>query len=185
MLEVATHLLALTYTSTVIPSLTKQVLKPLSTSLSSAATSTRLVSKRVVASVSNTIVLSYAFALYRTLSASATSTVTVIKALTLFRVMVATPLTSAVSFVKAIKTSLTINSYSYVYITTKTARFVLLVTNVYTNVVSYVHRILPNVVDTLFVPTKKTLVTVAGFVSVLVRPKKTNIVASKQDDIYG
>ena len=121
----------------------------------------------------------------RTLSVSVTNTATVSKALTLFRDIVATPITSVVSFVKAVDTSLATNSYSYVYITTQTARFVLLVTNVYTNVVSYVHRILPNVVDTLFVPTKKTLVTVAGFVSVLVRPKKTNVVASKQDDIYG
>jgi hypothetical protein len=62
---------------------------------------------------------------------------------------------------------------------------VLLVTSVYTTVVSYIHLVLPNVVDTLFVPTKKIAVKVAGFVSVLVRPKKTNVVASKQDDIYG
>jgi hypothetical protein len=63
---------------------------------------------------------------------------------------------------------------------------VLLVTTVYTSVVSHFYRVLPNIEDTIFVPTKKVIVQVfAGFIDILVKPKKTNIVVTKQDDVNG
>jgi len=65
-------------------------------------------------------------------------------------------------------------------------RFVLLITTVYTTVVSYIYKVLPDVVDTLIVPARRiVLQPFVGFVSILVRGKKTNIDVSKQDDIYG
>jgi len=72
------------------------------------------------------------------------------------------------------------------FVTTVTARFVLLVTTVYTSVVSHFYKVLPNIEDTIFVPTKKVIVQVfAGFKDILVRPRKTNIVVIKQDDVNG
>jgi dimeric dUTPase (all-alpha-NTP-PPase superfamily) len=71
-------------------------------------------------------------------------------------------------------------------VSTTTTRFVLLVTTVYTTVVSQFYRVLTNIVDTLIVPTKKVIVQVfGGFTAVIARPKKTNVVVTKQDDLNG
>jgi hypothetical protein len=46
--------------------------------------------------------------------------------------------------------------------------------------------VLPNIEDTVIVPTKKVIVQVfAGFKDILVKPRKTNIVVIKQDDVNG
>ena len=72
------------------------------------------------------------------------------------------------------------------YISTRTARFVLLVTTVYTSVISHFYKVLPNIEDTILVPTKKVMVQVfASFKDILVKPRKTNIVVVKQDDVHG
>jgi hypothetical protein len=42
-----------------------------------------------------------------------------------------------------------------------------------------------NVKDTIFVPTRKVAMKIVGFTSILVRPKKTSVVASKQDNLDG
>ena len=71
-------------------------------------------------------------------------------------------------------------------ILTSTTRFVLLVTTVYTSVVIHFYRVLLNIEDTIIVPTKKVIVQVfVGFTDILVKPKKTNIVVIKQDDVNG
>jgi hypothetical protein len=141
--------------------------------------------KKVTASVSSTVVLLYGFYFNRTLSVSVTTTATISRLLSLFRTLVVTPVSSTVSIITLRGIVILVIVGTNAYISTITARFVLLVTTVYTTVVSYIHKVLPNVVDTLFVPTRKVVVRVAGFVSILVRPKKTNVVATKQDDIYG
>ena len=165
--------------------LVKQANKLVSAISNSAVATTKTINKTVSKTISSTATLLYGFLFVRSLSVVTTTTSTISNIKSLFRTVTTNVVSSVAAILKARNLTLLFSASANPYISTRTARFVLLVTNVYTNVVSYVHRILPNVVDTLFVPTKKTLVTVAGFVSVLVRPKKTNIVASKQDDIYG
>jgi len=86
---------------------------------------------------------------------------------------------------KTVTKTFSFSSSATAFVFTQSKRLVLLVVTAYTTIVSYVHKVLPDVVDTLFVPTKKVAVSVVQFLSVLVRPKKTNVVASKQDDLYG
>ena len=107
-------------------------------------------------------------------------------ALSLFREIVITPIISSATILKAIDATILAIVTTTSYITTVTARFVLLVTTVYTTVVSQFYRVLTNIVDTLIVPTKKVIVQVfGGFTTVIARPKKTNVVVTKQDDLNG
>ena len=117
------------------------------------------------------------------INSGADITTSVLTEIAIHLVSVSYVVTTTASLFKTIKKTFSFTSTSSASI--KFTRFVLLVTTVYTSVVSYFYKVLPNIVDTLFVPTKKVAVKVAGFVSILVRPKKTNVVASKQDDIYG
>lgn len=107
-------------------------------------------------------------------------------ALSFFRDIVITPIISSATILKARDATLLVIVTTTSYITTVTARFVLLVTTVYTTVVSQFYRVLTNIVDTLIVPTKKVIVQVfGGFTAVIARPKKTNVVVTKQDDLNG
>jgi hypothetical protein len=119
------------------------------------------------------------------LSVTSSVAVDLAKTKVLFLILVADVVSSTVSLIKQVSKPLVALSTVSSTVSTATARFVLLVTTVYTTVVNNIHILLPNVVNTIFVPTKKVLVKAVKFVNVLVRPKKTNIVASKQDDLYG
>jgi hypothetical protein len=145
----------------------------------------KVVGKKVIASVSSTVLLLYGFFFIRTLTVAVTTTSTMLRLLTLARTISASVTSTAViQTMRALTLLVIANTTSYV--TTITARFVLLVTTVYTSVVSYFYKVLPNIEDTIFVPTKKVIVQVfAGFKDILVRPRKTNIVVIKQDDVNG
>jgi hypothetical protein len=184
-LEIALHLVALSYVVTTANSLSKQVSKTLTTSLSNTVSVVKSVYKRLAVSISNTIVLTISSVYNRVLSVTSSVVATLTKTRIAFLTLTANVVSSTADLIKQVSKPIVVLSTTVASISTATTRFVLLVTTVYTTVVSYIHRLLPNVVDTLFVPTKKVLVKAVGFVSVLVRPKKTNIVASKQDDLYG
>jgi hypothetical protein len=94
--------------------------------------------------------------------------------------------TSTATVVKARAIELLVTVLSASGVTTASRRFVLLVAIVYTNVVSSAYKLITDVYDTIIVPTKKTMLKLSGvFTSILVRPSKTNVVASKQDDLDG
>ena len=165
--------------------LVKQANKLVSAISNSAVATTKTINKTVSKTISSTATLLYGFLFVRSLSVVTTTTSTISNIKSLFRTVTTDVVSSVAAILKARNLTLLFSASANPYISTRTARFVLLVTTVYTSTVSYIYRVLANVADTLFVPTKKTLVTVVGFVSVLVRPKKTNVVASKQDDLYG
>jgi hypothetical protein len=137
-------------------------------------------------SVTSAVAITYGFFFTRTLTITATTTSTLRIALSLFRTLVISPVVSIVTLIKARGKVLVAVVGTSVYITTTIARFVLLVTTVYTSVVSHFYRVLLNIEDTIFVPTKKVMVQVfGGFINILVRPSKTNVVVTKQDDLNG
>jgi hypothetical protein len=141
--------------------------------------------KTIAVSTSSVTTLLNSLAFFRTLTATSSTTNTISKAQSFYRTIAASTVTSVATIIREVSKIVIVASSVQATISTSTQRFVLLVTTVYTSVVSYIHQVLPNVVDTVFVPTRKVLVKAVGFVSILVRPKKTNVVASKQDDIYG
>jgi hypothetical protein len=116
-------------------------------------------------------------------SVTSTSTATLAQARFYFRTLVVTPITSTASLAKAFIKVLAVSTASAVSFAK--LRLVLLVTSVYTTAVVYAHKLVFNVKDTLFVPTRKVALQLVSFTSILVRPKKTNVVASKQDDLDG
>jgi hypothetical protein len=147
--------------------------------------SIKVVSKKVSASVSNTSTLLYGFFFIRTLNVFVTTTNTIVRLLALART-IAVAVISTATIQKNRAKILLVVSITSSYTSTTTAKFVLLVTTVYTTVVSRLYKVLPNIEDTIIVPTKKVIVQVfASFSDILVKPKKTNIVVIKQDDVNG
>ena len=145
----------------------------------------KVVAKKVTASVNSTSTLLYVFFIGRLLTVSVSTTNTVSKLLTLTKTILATVASTATIQKARAKILLAISTTSS-FVTTVTARFVLLVTTVYTSVVSHFYKVLLNIEDTIIVPIKKVIVQVfVGFTDILVKPKKTNIVVTKQDDVNG
>ena len=184
-LKIALHLVALSYVVTTTASISKEIGKTLTTSLTNTVAVVRSVYKNIAATVINTIVLTINSFYYKVLSVTSSVTTTLSRTAVVFLTLTVNVVSSTIDLIKEVSKSLAALSTIDSTVSTATVRFVLLVTTVYSSVVSSTYQVLTNVVDTIFVPTRKVLVKAVGFVSILVRPKKTNVVASKQDDIYG
>ena len=183
LLDIAMHLVSISYAITTTNSLSKKFAKALNT-INTASVNLYLGYYRVLTATISTTTATINKLVGITRSVVSNTTTTMVRALFKYVLLTYNTVSSA-TLTKQIAKLFSYLSVSTLLLATKTSRFVLLVTTVYTSAVSYIYRVLPNVVDTLLVPTRKTLVAVVGFVSVLVRPKKTNVVASKQDDLYG
>jgi len=179
------YLRLLSVTSTSTATMFKLVGKTITALCVSVVLFIKVVGKKATASVSSTATLLYGFFIGRLLTVSVSTTNTVSKLLTLTKTILATVASTATIQKDRAKILLAISTTNS-FVTTVTARFVLLVTTVYTSVVSHFYKVLLNIEDTIIVPTKKVIVQVfVGFTDILVKPKKTNIVVTKQDDVNG
>jgi hypothetical protein len=179
------YLRLLSVTSTSTATMFKLVGKTIAALCVSVVLFIKVVGKKATVSVSSTATLLYGFFFNKILSVSVSTTNTVSKLLTLTKTILATVASTATIQKAKAKILLAISTTSS-FVTTVTARFVLLVTTVYTSVVSHFYKVLLNIEDTIIVPTKKVIVQVfVGFTDILVKPKKTNIVVTKQDDVNG
>ena len=65
-------------------------------------------------------------------------------------------------------------------------RYVLLVTTAYSSVIAYVYRLTGNIKELVYVPTRKVVIKdLVKLTSILVKPTKTTVVASEQDNLDG
>jgi hypothetical protein len=88
-----------------------------------------------------------------------------------------------VSIVKSLSVTKVINSVSIASVLTAAKHIVLLVTAVYTASISYAAKLAVAAISTMFVPAKKILAKgIAATTLILVRPRKTNVVATDQTD---
>jgi hypothetical protein len=180
---VAAHIKTLAVNSATTTSILKALRVTKSVVTSNITSVVKQVNKAVVASVEySSVVLSRTVRRIANLSYVVTSTVSVSKYVAKTASVVSS-VSAKINF--GFKRTLTATVTSLATIAKTIARLVLLVTTVYTSVVIYVFRIVANSKDILYVPMKRTVLKIAGFTSVLVRPKKTFVTASKQDNLDG
>jgi hypothetical protein len=127
--------------------------------------------------------MSKAVSIVRLVTSSTTSTLSHVAIV--FMSLVTTAATTASVVKKIVLTAFSTNLTAFNAINTVAYHLVLLVTSVYTIIKLRFHKLVFNVKDTIFVPTRKVAMKIVGFTSILVRPKKTSVVASKQDNVDG
>ena len=147
------------------------------------------VSKALAATtVVSTITLLSGKVFFRILSVtqSAVSTLSIGK---VFLRIVSLVVTSTLSLAKGVKAIRAVVQTPIVVLLNPSTRLLLLVTTivatVVATVVSFLYRLAANSKDIVYVPTKRTALQLAGFISILVRLKKTGVTASKQDNLNG
>lgn len=187
---VATIVIKFKYLKTVVANaaistatIVKQANKTVASVVSSVVTFIKAIKTSVVTNVSSSVVVSKLVA--KTVALTQATTI-FLNAQKVRLVALVVAVANTTSLKKIAKLQLAVVSLSISVMITQLTKYVLLVASATSHVLLYIYKIVGDVRDLVYVPTRKVVVQkAAGFTTLLVRPSKTTVIASEQDNVNG